>query len=99
MKKTVERSRARKADSVDGSLRVCSFCGQPAARESLRPQAFGQGERLLVIENVPTVVCGNCGETYFTGATIDELERILGNQASVAILRPVQVAEFTARAA
>jgi uncharacterized protein with PIN domain len=32
---------------------------------------------MLVIENVPTLRCANCGETYFTGATLDELERIL----------------------
>lgn len=99
MKKAVEKGRARKPIGTDEAIRVCSFCGQLAAREALRPQVFGQGECLLVVENVPTLNCDNCGETYFTGATLDELERILGNQTDIAVVRPVQVAQFVARAA
>jgi hypothetical protein len=45
------------------------------------------------------MVCDNCGETYFTGETIDGLERILGNENELAVTRPVQVAQFIARAA
>lgn len=63
------------------------------------PQVFGRGEQLLVVENVPTMVCDNCGESYFTGATLDELERILGNQDKLVETRPVQVARFVATAA
>jgi YgiT-type zinc finger domain-containing protein len=99
MKKAIERGKGKKPVGTDGAVRVCSFCGQLAAREALRPQVFGQGDRLLVVENVPTSSCENCGETYFTGATLDELERILGNQTEVAVVRPVPVAQFMARAA
>ena len=76
-------------------LRACSFCRQVAAREVCKPQLFEHAQQWLVVEQVPTMVCGNCGETYFTGGTLDELERILTHQAELATLRPVPVAQYT----
>jgi YgiT-type zinc finger domain-containing protein len=83
----------------EGQLQACSFCRQVAAREVLRPQVFGHGKQLLVIEDVPTMVCDNCGETYFTGKTLDELERILGHQSELAVPRSVPVAQYMHSAA
>lgn len=91
--KTIEmKPRTRKPKTGIG--RVCSFCGQQSAREVLMPQAYGKDEGLLVVENVPTVVCDNCGESYFTGSTLEELERILSNQNKLAKTRSVPVAQF-----
>ncbi|MDX2040894.1 MAG: type II toxin-antitoxin system MqsA family antitoxin [Acidobacteriota bacterium] len=91
--KTIEmKPRARKPKT--GACRICSFCGQQSAREVLMPQAYGKDTALFVIENVPTVICDNCGESYFTGSTLEELERILSNQNEVAKARPVPVAQF-----
>ncbi len=80
-------------------LRPCSFCRQVAAREVLKPQLFERAKQLLVIVKVPTMVCGNCRETYFTGGTLDELERILEHQAELATLRPMPVAQYSQAAA
>ncbi|MBI1763568.1 MAG: type II toxin-antitoxin system MqsA family antitoxin [Acidobacteria bacterium] len=77
------------------AMRVCSFCGQLAAREVYKPQLFERDQQWLVVEQVPTMVCGNCGETYFTGGTLEELERILDHQAELTTLRPVLVAQFS----
>lgn len=77
------------------NLRPCSFCGQVTAREVLKPQLFERAKQLLVIEQVPTMVCGNCHETYFTGGTLEELERILDHQDELTTLRPVPVAQFS----
>ena len=94
MNKATKQKRIRRPKTPKGQLQVCSFCGQKAAHEALRPQAFGQGEQLFVIELVPTIGCDNCGESYFSGGTIDELERIMGNQNDLAVKRPVPVAQF-----
>ena len=75
-------------------MQTCSFCRQVAAREVARPQLFERDQQMLVIEHVPTLVCSNCGETYFTGGTLDELERILLHRAELATLRPVSVAQY-----
>lgn len=97
MEKMVRKRRVKEIGSE--KRRVCSFCSQVTAYESLKPQVFKRGDHLLVVEDVPTVICDNCGETYFTGATIDELERILSNEDEFAETRPMQVARFVARAA
>ena len=39
-------------------------------------RSFGKESNLLVIECIPLVSCGNCGESYFTAATMHEVERV-----------------------
>ncbi len=74
---------------------TCSFCGKNTAYESKKTQAFGQGERLLVIENVPTINCDNCGENYMTGAALDLLDEIISNRQQYVHQRLVEVAAFS----
>ena len=96
---SVKQSKQKPLRRPAESLQTCSFCRQAAAREIYRSQLFERGRQMLVVEQVPTMVCGNCGETYFTGGTLDELERILARQAEPATLRPVPVAQFSHSAA
>ncbi len=70
------------------------MCGEKTARAITRPHVFGRGADLLIIENVPMMTCGNCGETYLTGDILKILEDILKNQASHVTRRMVRVAEF-----
>ncbi|MGH9801077.1 MAG: type II toxin-antitoxin system MqsA family antitoxin, partial [Blastocatellia bacterium] len=79
MNEAAKQKRIKRSKASKGQLQICSFCGKESAHEVLRPQAFGEGESLLVIENVPTIGCDNCGVSYFSGKTVDELERIIGN--------------------
>ena len=88
----MKKQKAKEANTA--SLQTCSFCRQVTAREVARPQLFERDQQMLVIEHVPTLVCSNCGETYFTGGTLDELERILSHRAELATLRPVSVAQY-----
>jgi hypothetical protein len=48
----------------------------------------------LVIENVPTVACPHCGETYLTAETLHELDRIKMHRKAFARHRRVPVATF-----
>jgi len=57
-------------------------------------RTFGEGQSLLVIEGVPMLSCPHCGESYFSAATMHELERIKALRKSVAVDRKVAVAEF-----
>ncbi len=72
----------------------CDICGKPGARQRNVPRSYGKGESLLVIENVPTVHCPNCGEGYLTAQTLKEIERIKQNQQTAASKRLVAVAAF-----
>jgi YgiT-type zinc finger domain-containing protein len=57
-------------------------------------RTYGKGANLLVIENVPVVVCASCGESYLTPETLHELERIKLHRRSLAKRRSVAVASF-----
>lgn len=74
----------------------CQICGKSGARIRRVSETFGKGADLLVVENVPLVVCPSCGESYFTADTLHELERIRLHREGFAEPRAVDVARFVA---
>jgi YgiT-type zinc finger domain-containing protein len=73
---------------------ICEICGKNAAQIKYVTRSYGKGASLLVIENVPVVVCSNCGESYLTAETLHEIERIKLHRRSLAKPRNVAVASF-----
>lgn len=73
---------------------MCDICGSEKVRIRRITRTYGKGDDLLVIENIPLVSCPDCGESYFTAATLHEIERIKLNRRSLAVERPVEVASF-----
>ncbi len=73
---------------------LCDICGQDGAEVRHRTRSYGKGATLLVIENVPVVVCPQCGESYLTADTLHEIERIKLLRRSLATPRNVPVANF-----
>jgi len=55
---------------------ACDLCGRREAQIKYITRTYGKGANLLVIENVPVVVCPSCGESYLTVETLHEIERI-----------------------
>jgi len=49
---------------------------------------------LLVIEGIPSISFGNCGESYFAAGTMHEIERVKAHRKALAVIRPVSVAAF-----
>jgi len=76
-------------------MMICDICGREGARVRHVTRSYGEGENLLVIENVPVVSCPHCGESYLTAETLHEIERIKLHRRSFAQERPVPVAVFT----
>jgi YgiT-type zinc finger domain-containing protein len=72
----------------------CDICGKEGAKASRVTRSYGKGNTLLVVENVPVVSCPHCGESYLTAETLHEIERIKLHRRSLAVKRPVSVAEF-----
>ncbi len=72
----------------------CDICGKEGARQRYVSRSYGKGESLLVIEDVPTIHCPNCGEGYMTAQTLQVIERIKKLRHTVAPKRPVSVAVF-----
>ena len=73
---------------------ACDVCGHRGAQTKYMTRTYGKGANLLVIENVPMVVCPSCGESYLTAETLHELERIKLHRRSLAKPRSVAVASF-----
>jgi len=73
---------------------ICDICGKKGAEVRYMTRSYGKGASLLIIENVPVVVCPNCGESYLTAETLHEIERIKLHRKNLAKLKSVAVAEF-----
>jgi YgiT-type zinc finger domain-containing protein len=73
---------------------TCDICGTSGAQVRSMTRSYGKGANLLVIENVPVVVCPHCGESYLTAETLHEIERIKLLRRSLAKSRSVAVASF-----
>ncbi len=73
---------------------ICDICGKKGAEVRYMTRSYGKGANLLIIENVPVVVCLNCGESYLTAETLHEIERIKLHRKNLAKLKSVAVAEF-----
>ena len=73
---------------------ICDICGKKGAEVLYVTRSYGKGANLLIIENVPVVVCPNCGESYLTAETLHEIERIKLHRKNLAKTRSVSVAEF-----
>ena len=58
-------------------------------------RSYGRGAALLIVENVPVVVCPNCGESYVTADTLHVLDRIKRHRRKLAAPKRVAVASFT----
>lgn len=69
----------------------CSNCGQDTAYISRSTRAFGEGDRLVVVENVPVISCRECGAEFLSIATFGQIERINNNRANI----PAQLVPVT----
>jgi len=74
---------------------TCDICGRRGAQIRYVTRSYGKGATLLVIENVPVVVCPHCGESYLTAETLYEIERIKLHRKNIATQKRVSVATFT----
>ena len=73
----------------------CASCGKGEIRVRRMTRSYGRGATLLIVENVPVLVCAHCGESYLTADTLHLLERIKVHRRSLAAPRRVAVAKFT----
>lgn len=86
------KQKSRRANPAD----ICSFCGQQAARLYLKNHTFGQGDRMIVIESVPTFVCDNCHESYITAEVSRAIDEILAHPNQHTSRREISVATLAA---
>lgn len=73
---------------------ICDICGKKGAKTKQMTRSYGSKKDLLIIENVPVIVCPHCGESYLQAETLHEIERIKMHRKNFAKKKPVAVAEY-----
>lgn len=71
----------------------CPVCGERAEIKRIA-KAFGHGNGLLVIEDIPMIVCRTCHEQYIASETLHEIEKLRERQQHQA--RMIDVERFAA---
>lgn len=69
------------AIEVDTSVGVeheCPECGSARLRRELVKSAIWQGERLIVVEGIPALLCEACGERFYDDGTVTQLDLMQG---------------------
>ena len=73
---------------------ICDCCGKKGATTKHISRSFGSGADILVVDNIPIVVCTNCGHSYFAAETLHELERLKLHRKNVETSRLAPVLEY-----
>ena len=71
----------------------CDFCDGTLEARTVTVDWRG-GARLVVIENVPALVCNHCGERYFAQKVMRELDRIGKTKGTGKRTIKVRIARF-----
>ena len=58
---------------------VCDHCSSGILRPTRIRTAFWRGDSLVVVQNIPAMVCPDCGEEYVDDPTVVQLDRLRGN--------------------
>lgn len=61
---------------IDGF--VCGHCGCGSAHMNRVRSAFWDRDRLVVIDDIPALVCDGCGEPYYDDATTVGIDLMRG---------------------
>lgn len=57
---------------------TCEQCGSADLHHEFVRSAFWHEDRLVVVEDIPAMVCGNCREQYYHEATMMLLDLLRG---------------------
>lgn len=60
------------------SAATCANCGSVDVRIRHVRSAFWQDERLVVVEDIPALVCGACAEQFYDDTTVVGLDLLRG---------------------
>ena len=55
---------------------ICDSCGNKGAKVKHVSRTYGKGKNMVVIDDVPIVVCPSCGQSYMTADTLGQIARL-----------------------
>jgi YgiT-type zinc finger domain-containing protein len=66
-------------DSDEHPSATCTSCGSSDARLARVRSAFWHDDRLVVVEDIPAIVCGACSAQSFDDTTVVVLDLLRGD--------------------
>ncbi len=66
-------------DAVEQNSATCSRCGGGDLRAATVRSAFWHNDRLVVVEDIPAIVCQTCHEHYYDDTTVVLLDLLRGD--------------------
>jgi YgiT-type zinc finger domain-containing protein len=75
----VQMTSASEVDTMPGVEHECPQCGARQLQQDLVKSAFWHDERLVVVDDIPAVVCEACGERFYDDTTITLLDLMQGD--------------------
>ena len=71
---------------------TCFYC-KGDTEQRLKTHAATLDSSVIIIKNVPALVCKQCGEVYFSDAVMQKLEAIIDRLDS--IIKEVAIVDYT----
>ena len=65
---------------MNNTNEFCFLCGGLLEQKPVTKIQTNKGELIGVIENVPALVCNQCGEKYFDGPLLEKIEQLFNKQ-------------------
>jgi YgiT-type zinc finger domain-containing protein len=59
----------------------CHVCGKTEERQELVSEVFDIDGKPVRVENIPTIVCMNCGEPVFSREVTERVRRMVHGEA------------------
>ena len=73
---------------------ICDSCGNKGAKVKHVSRTYGKGKNMVVIDDVPIVVCPSCGQSYMTADTLHRIARLKLHKNSVKCKRVAPVISY-----
>lgn len=73
---------------------ICDSCGNKGAKVKHVSRTCGKGKDMVVIDNVPIVVCPSCGQSYMTADTLHQIARLKLHKNNVKCKRVAPVISY-----
>ncbi len=56
-------------------MKVCHFCGNKNFKSTKAQYTYKHNDKYLMVEDVPCEQCAYCGEQYFEGSVLKQIEK------------------------
>ena len=73
---------------------ICDVCHSAERTDQLVRYSISLGDRFVIVDHVPAIVCPHCGETSYRPEVVDAVQRTIAAQGAPARVIETPVYEF-----